>query len=233
MNIRGINKFSLVDYPGKIASIIFVGNCNLICPYCHNPFLVVDPESQPLIPDSEFFTFLKKRKGKLDAVVISGGEPTLRKELLAFSEKLKEMGFLIKLDTNGTNPDIVEKLYLSDCLDYLGIDYKCPLNRYSELMVSDSINAGLNVQKTISYAVNYKIPHDIRTTVHKVLLLPEDLNIMRKELSGLGVKKWVLQQFNNVDILDEKLLDLETYSDEELVSIAKHLPLVKARGLKN
>ena len=233
MNIRGINKFTLVDYPGKIACIIFVGNCNFICPYCHNPFLVVDPESQPLISDSDFFTFLEKRIGKLDAVVISGGEPTLRKELLIFLQKIKELGFLIKIDTNGSNPEIVKKLYNDGYLDYLGIDYKYPLNKYSELTRTNSAHVGLSVQKTIAFAVNSKIPYDIRTTVHKELLSYEDLNIMRKELTGLGVEEWMLQQFNPVDILDEELLRLTTYSDTELANIAKNLPSTKARGMKN
>ena len=233
MNIRGINKFTLVDYPGKIACIVFVGNCNFACPYCHNPFLVVDPESQPLVFDSDFFAFLEKRKGKLDAVVISGGEPTLRKGLFFFCQKIKELGFLVKLDTNGSNSDIVKKLHIAGCLDYLGIDYKCPLDRYPEIVPKHSVNPGAKVQTTISYAVNSRIPYDIRTTVHKTILLPEDLNIMRKELNELGVEKWTLQQFNPVDILDDKLLSLATYSDTELINIAETLPLTLVRGRKH
>ena len=232
MNIRGINKFTLVDYPGEIACIIFVGNCNFVCPYCHNPFLVVDPDSQQLISESEFLTFLKGRKGKLDAVVISGGEPTLRKDLFIFSQKIKEMGFLIKLDTNGSNPRMIEKLHSAGYIDYLSIDYKYPLNRYSEVVMADSVDPGLNVQKAISYAVDLKIKYDIRTTVHKAILSPVDLNIMRKELIALGVKEWMLQQFNPVDVLDEKLLDLTTYSDAELKSLAENLPSTSVRGLK-
>ena len=232
MNIRGINRFTLVDYPGKIACIIFAGNCNFVCPYCHNPFLVVEPESQPLIPESDFFTFLKKRKGKLDAVVISGGEPTLGKDLFAFSQKIKKMGFFVKLDTNGSNPDIVKKLHAAGYLDYLGIDYKCPFNRYPEIALKNSVNPGLKVQTTISYAVDFKISYDIRTTVHKALLSPKDLNVMRKELNELGVEEWTLQQFNPVDVLDDKLQNLTTYSDIELVNIAKTLPTTRVRGIK-
>ena len=230
MNIRGINKFTLVDYPGKIACIVFVGNCNFMCPYCHNPFLVLDPKSQPLISESEFFDFLKRRIGKLDAVVISGGEPTLRKNLFTFLQKIREMGFLIKLDTNGSNPDIIKKLYNAGYLDYLGIDYKCPLNRYSEL--SKTGDFALNVQSTIFYAVKSKIPYDLRTTVHKKLLSFDDLLTMRKELNELGVKDWVLQQFNPVEILDDRLLDIPTYSDTELTNMAKALPNTKVRGLR-
>ncbi len=232
MNIRGINKFTLVDYPGKFACIIFVGNCNFVCPYCHNPFLVVDPESQPLITEKQFFAFLNKRKGKLDAVVITGGEPTLRKKLFLFAQKIKEMGFLIKLDTNGSNPDMVKKLHLAGYIDYIGIDYKCPMRRYSEFIPANSIDPCKKIQKTISYTVASKIPYDIRTTVHRAILSPEDLIIMRKELDELAVNEWILQQFNPVDILDDKLLELTTYSDTELASITKKLPLTRVRGLK-
>ena len=232
MNIRGINKFTLIDYPGKIACIVFVGNCNFACPYCHNPFLVIDSESQPLVSESEFFAFLEKRKGKLDAVVVSGGEPTLREELFTFAQKIKELGFLVKLDTNGSNPNIVKELHSAGCLDYLGIDYKYPLERYSEINSKKSANPGSGVQTTISYAVDSKIPHDIRTTVHKNLLSPEDIKIMREELDKLGVEEWALQQFNPVEVLDEKLLSLETYSDAELADIAKDLPSTSVRGQK-
>ncbi|MFA6714325.1 MAG: radical SAM protein, partial [Victivallaceae bacterium] len=107
MNIRGIRRFSLVDFPGKMACVVFVGDCNFRCAYCHNPCLVFDPESQPLISEDEFFGFLEKRRGKLDGVVISGGEPTLQKNLLPFVKKIKAMDFLVKLDTNGSLPEKV------------------------------------------------------------------------------------------------------------------------------
>ena len=230
MNIRGINKFTLVDYPGKIACIVFAGNCNFVCPYCHNPFLVLDPESQPLISEADFFEFLEKRKGKLDAVVISGGEPSLQKNLFAFLQKIKVMEFLVKLDTNGSNPDIIKKLYHAGYIDYLGIDYKSPLTRYAEFSKTKSDNFALNVKSTIFYAVNSKIPCDIRTTVHKKFLSVEDLSVMRQELNELGVKEWFLQQFNPADILDDRLLDFPTYSDTELASIAESMFCTKVRG---
>ena len=233
MNIRGINKFTLIDYPGKIACIIFVGNCNFICPYCHNPFLVVDPESQPLITEKDFFDFLQKRKNKLDSVVISGGEPTLQKNLLPFSKKIKAMGFLIKLDTNGSNSNIVKELHLEKCLDYIGIDFKCPINKYHQMTRISSLNTGEEIQNTISYIIRNKIPYDIRTTVHKAILSKKDLYQMRKELDLLGVKEWTLQQFNSTDILDENLSKLITYSNIELINIAKEIPQTKVRGIKH
>ncbi len=232
MNIRGINKFTLIDYPGKVACIIFVGNCNFTCPYCHNPFLVVDPGSQPQISEKDFFSFLEKRKNKLDSVVISGGEPTLKGNLLSFSKKIKEMGFSVKLDTNASNSNAVKELHSEKCLDYLGIDFKCPINRYHEMTRINMSNPGEEVQKTISYAVKHEIPYDIRTTVHKALLSEDDLFTMRKELDLFGVKEWTLQQFNPAEILDDDLLKVSTYSNEELINIAKKLPQTKVRGIK-
>ena len=233
MNIRGINKFTLVDYPGKIACIIFVGNCNFICPYCHNACLVVDPESQPLISEKDFLKFLESRRGKLDAVVISGGEPTLRKSLISFIHSIKLMGFLVKLDTNGSNPEMIIKLHSQKNVDYLGIDYKCPLNGYSELVRIDSLkNVGVNVSRTLSYAVKSKIKCDIRTTVHRALLSVDDLRVMREELTELGIKEWTLQQFNPTDTLDSRLQEIPTYSDSELDNIARKMASTKARGIK-
>ena len=232
MNIRGITKFTLVDYPGKIACIVFVGNCNFICPYCHNPFLVVDPGSQPLITEKEFYLFLESRVGKLDAVVISGGEPTLRKELFEFAREIKQRGFLIKLDTNGSMPEIVKKLYKNRCLDFIGVDYKASKAKYQFVSGCKDEKLSPKVSETIAFVIKSEIPYDVRTTVHKALLTELDIMQMRKELNDLGVKDWALQQFHPTEIMDESLLNIETYTDSELLTIAKKLPNTKVRGLK-
>ena len=232
MNIRGIQKFSLIDYPGKISCVLFVGDCNCRCPYCHNPCLVFDPESQPGISEEEVFTFLEKRRGKLDGVVISGGEPSLRRNLAAFAGKIKEMGFLVKLDTNGSNPEQVIEYIKEGLIDALGIDYKAPSSMYNEVTLSNIPDFAERVHRIISFAVEENVFVDIRTTIHKKLLSYHDLQIMRKELSGVGQKKWVLQQFNPVEIIDDELLESPTYSDEELVQIARTLGDTHVRGLK-
>ena len=121
MDLRGFAKFSLVDYPGKIAAIVFSGGCNLRCPFCHNPCLVLDPTSQPRVTEREFFKFLDTRRNLLEGVVVSGGEPTLQKDLAEFVSGIKERGFLVKLDTNGTRPEVLEELLKKRVVDDLGI----------------------------------------------------------------------------------------------------------------
>jgi pyruvate formate lyase activating enzyme len=232
MNIRGLQRFSLVDYPGKLACIVFVGECNFRCPYCHNPCLVFDPESQPLITETEFFDFLSKRTGKLDGVVISGGEPSLRNALEDFASKIKEMGFFIKLDTNGSTPDRVIEMHRKGYIDAFGIDYKAPTELYNLISRNNAVNLAAKVRKLIKYAIDNNIPTDIRTTVHKSLLSEEHLREMRVELDTLGVRQWTLQQFHPVDIIDDNLLEQETYSDRDLLNISRSLGSdTKVRGL--
>lgn len=155
MIIGGLQKFSLIDYPHKISAIIFTTGCNFRCPYCHNPELV-NPKLYPeRITEEEVFNFLKNRKEKLDAVVITGGEPTLHKDLYKFISKLKSMGFLIKLDTNGTYPNILNRLIKDNLLNYIAMDIKGSLDRYEEIVgtkvnlekINESIKIILNLYK--------------------------------------------------------------------------------------
>ena len=231
MNIRGMVRFTLVDFPGKMACVVFVGDCNFRCGYCHNPCLVFDPESQPLISEDEFLAFLAKRQGKLDGVVVSGGEPILRKALLSFIRKIKDMGFLVKLDTNGSIPEQVIKIHEEVGLDALGVDYKAPLDKYNKISQCPVPELGEKTLKVIRFAVDKEIFIDVRTTVHKALLSKNDLAKMREELSSTGLKTWTLQQFNPVEIIDDTLLEKETYSDRELLEIADNLEDTKVRGL--
>ncbi len=230
MNIRGLNKFTLIDYPEKVACIVFVGGCNFFCPYCHNPFLVIDPESQPLISENSFFSFLDTRRGKVDAVVISGGEPTLRKRIIGFSSEIKSRGFLIKIDTNGSNPEIIEELLRSNFIDFIGIDYKSPQYKYNSIIGIPDIDIYKKVTKTILYILKSGVNYNIRTTVHKSLLSEADISMMRTELNSLGVQEWTLQQFQSNDIIDGNLNKIPTYSDNELIEIALNLEYTKAIG---
>jgi pyruvate formate lyase activating enzyme len=231
MNIRGIRRFTMVDYPGKMACVVFVGDCNFRCGYCHNPCLVFDPESQPLISEEEFLDFLDKRHGKLDGVVISGGEPILRRPLPDFIKKIKGKGFLVKLDTNGSMPEKVFNIHKEIGLDALGIDYKAPLCKYNDITQCSQSGLGENALQLIKFAVDNDILLDVRTTVHKSLLSESDLVKMRQELSSVGLATWTLQQFNPVDIIDDYLVTEETYTDRELVNLAKSLGNTNVRGL--
>ena len=133
MDLRGFNKFTLVDYPGRIGCIVFTGGCNLRCPFCHNPCLVFDPTSQPRVTEKEFFGFLDQRRGLIEGVVISGGEPMLHEDIGEFIRNIRSRDYLVKVDSNGTFPDRVERLLQSVGVDAMGIDYKAPAARYAQL----------------------------------------------------------------------------------------------------
>jgi pyruvate formate lyase activating enzyme len=217
-------KFSLVDYPGKLSCVLFTGGCNFRCPYCQNPYLVIYEMTQPKISEREVFAFLESRKRKLDAVVISGGEPTLRGGAVAkFAEKVKDMGYLVKLDTNSSFPDKVIEMVDDGLVDMLGIDYKAPAAKYAEVAGVKIDDLAARVAKLIRHALDKNIPCDIRTTVHKRYHSESDLRTMRDELNELNVGKWCLQQFHKVEVIDETLLDEPTYTDTELQTIADNL----------
>ena len=129
MKIAGMQKLSLVDYPEKMCCTLFTSGCNFRCPFCHNAGLVVRP-AEEIIPNDEVFDYLKKRKGMLQAVTISGGEPTLQKGLKEFVQQVKDLGYLVKLDTNGTNPDLLIDLVESGLVDYVAMDVKNSLSKY-------------------------------------------------------------------------------------------------------
>ena len=148
MKIGGFQKVSLIDYPGRISAVVFTQGCNFRCPFCHNPELVEPERFEGLSPEAEILTFLEKRKGRLDAVVITGGEPTLQTELIPFIIHLKAMGYRIKLDTNGALPDVLEEMLGRGLLDYVAMDIKAPLERYSE--VTKTKTDGQRILKSIS-----------------------------------------------------------------------------------
>ncbi len=232
MIVRGLQPFSMLDFPGKFSCIVFVGGCNFRCPYCHNPSLVFDPESQPEVTREYFFDFLSRRQGRLDGVVISGGEPTLHAGLPGFVEMIKNMEFMIKLDTNGTNPEMVRRIHEANAIDYIAIDYKAPAAKYG--MVTRNPELAKLVHRTIRYAAEQGIPLEMRTTVHRDLLGIEDFRQMRRELDELGATRWYLQQFNTTspELIDDSLLGRPTYTDMELLDIADALGgETYARGL--
>ncbi|MDO4570819.1 MAG: anaerobic ribonucleoside-triphosphate reductase activating protein [Planctomycetia bacterium] len=224
MNIRGLVPFSLIDYPGKICAVVFSGGCNMRCPFCHNPCLVADPESQPEIPVETLLELLESRRGLLEGVVFSGGEPTLQDDLDEFLAKVKSMGYCVKLDTNGTLPHRVSALLEKNLLDAAGVDYKFPAQRYDGLAP--------RVQESIRLLLAAGVELDIRTTVHPGFLSFDDLTQMRDELLELGVSQWALQQFNEVETLDDSLAAIPRYSDEQLLHFSRDLgDFVHVRGL--
>jgi pyruvate formate lyase activating enzyme len=214
MKIGGFQKVSLIDYPGRISAVVFTQGCNFRCPFCHNPELV-DPERfEGLIPEPEILTFLEKRKGRLDAVVVTGGEPTLQPELIPFIIRLKAMGYRIKLDTNGALPDVLEEMLSRKLLDYVAMDIKAPLERYGE--VTKTKTDGQRILKSISLIMGSGVDYEFRTTAVKSLLGPGDLEEIGRLVPGAKPTK----------TLDRNYLSESSYSDGEMKAIVAKLAAI-------
>lgn len=193
MQIHGFNKTTLLDYPGLVAATIFTGGCNLRCPFCQNADLVLNPSSQPVISEDEVLAHLSKRKGITKGVCITGGEPTLQKDLPQFISKLKELGMLVKLDSNGFKPEVIERLINDKLIDYIAMDIKSSPSGYSEAAGID-INIE-NILKSINLIKNSNIDYEFRTTVVREL---HDRKCMEEiaELIG-GAKRYFLQGYED------------------------------------
>lgn len=186
MKIGGFQKFSLIDYPGYICSIIFTQGCNFRCPFCHNPSLVLPELFGEPIDISTIFDFIKARSGKINAVSITGGEPTIHNDLLTFIKELKSLQLKIKLDTNGSNPNMIENLLQEDLIDYIAMDIKAPLRLYNKLCGSivnkDDICSSINIIK------NSRIDYEFRTTLAPELF-PKSIQMeIDSWMLSIGVK---------------------------------------------
>ena len=222
MKIGGFQKVSLIDYPGKISAVVFTQGCNFRCPFCHNPELV-DPERfANRIPEPEILAFLEKRKGRLDAVVITGGEPTLQSELIPFTIHLKAMGYLIKLDTNGALPDVLENMLGRRLNDYLAMDIKAPLERYGEITKTKTDVE--RIRRSISLIMGSGVDYEFRTTAVRSLLVLQELEAIGRLIPG--AKRFVLQKFVPTKTLDRNYLGESSYSDGELKTVVEKLAAV-------
>ena len=214
--IGGFQKTSLLDYPGKIACIVFTQMCNFRCGYCHNPELNdIKKVNEEVIEVKAFFEFLEKRKGKLDGVVITGGEPTLQKGLYRFIFEIKNMGFDVKLDSNGSNPELLKNLIDDKLVDYIAMDIKAPMDKYHEV-IKTKIPLD-NIYQSIRILLENKVDYEFRTTVVKEQLNFEDFEKIGDMIKG--AKKYYLQKFVPSKTLDEAFMNYSTYSDEEFQKI--------------
>ncbi len=209
MKIGGLQHCSFIDYPGKISAIVFTIGCNFHCPYCHNPELV--DETALEIPEEKIFAFLTRRRNILDAVTITGGEPTLHKDITRFIKKIKNMGFLVKLDTNGTKPKIIEGLLKKSLIDYIAMDIKAPLETYSAT-VARPVDIE-NIKKSISILKKNIVPYEFRTTVVKSLLSRDDIQSIGETIAGARLH--YLQKFVSKKTLNPGFVRKTTYSDAE------------------
>lgn len=216
MVIHGIQKLTLVDFPHYTSCILFSGGCNFRCPFCQNSSLVLDPMSQGVIDEDEIFSFLKKRKRMLEGVVITGGEPTLNSDLLLFMEKIKDLGYKVKLDTNGYKPDVLESAINKHIVDYVAMDIKTSLDEYPRLTGIKNINTEL-IRESISILLKEEVDYEFRTTVVKELHNEKNFEKIGKIVEG--AKNYFLQTFidsgNTIEkgLTSPSLEALESYKE--------------------
>ncbi|MDR2603135.1 MAG: anaerobic ribonucleoside-triphosphate reductase activating protein [Puniceicoccales bacterium] len=191
MKIGGIQKVSLIDFPGKISCVLFTQGCNFCCPFCHNESLVLPEKFGPPMEEHEILNFLNAKKGKIEAVVMSGGEPTLQGDLEDFLKKIKEFGFLTKLDTNGARPEVLDSLYKAKLLDYVAMDIKHRFERYAEI-TNASVNID-NIKRSIDLIKNSGVDYEFRTTIVPAFHTSYDIGSIIYQLSR--AKRFVLQEF--------------------------------------
>ncbi len=229
MIIKGLQKQTVIDYPGKLACTIFTFGCNFRCSYCHNPELVID-DGRSEIKKEEILEFLKNRKDFLDGVCISGGEPTINEDLLEFISKIKELGFLVKLDTNGTNPKMLEELIEKKLVDYIAMDIKAPLEFY-ENITNVKVNKN-DIQKSVVLIKKIK-EYEFRITVVPGLFNEKHAKLIGEWLKGS--KRFYIQQFRGIKTLDKNFVDKKPFSEEELINFCNvlkpYFEVCKIRGI--
>ena len=240
MKYAGLIKQSLVDYPGEIAAVLFTRGCNFRCPFCHNVHLLAEEKREPGAESSlqaggekdnngdgktydieSILEFLRERKGFLDAVVISGGEPTLHPELAQDLRRIKEIGYLIKLDSNGSNPELLAYLLQEKLLDYVAMDIKAPLDFKKYLQASGRLSSRqfFNIRNSINLLQNARIAVEFRTTVVPLLHSPEDIRSIAQYIEG--ARLYSLQQFNPTCTLAPSYEAIVPFSPEEMQEIAE------------
>ncbi|MCP3683010.1 MAG: anaerobic ribonucleoside-triphosphate reductase activating protein [bacterium] len=216
--IKGLQKTSLIDYPDKIASTVFLANCNFRCPFCQNADLVLHYKNMPEIKEEELLEHLHNKKKWLDGVCISGGEPTLHKDLPEFISKIKNLDLLVKLDTNGSNPEMLKSLIEKKLVDFIAMDLKGPIDDYNK-------SAGLDVdmskiKQSIALLMENKVEYEFRTTVVQSLHSKQDIVKIAKYING--AKRYVLQQFKPAKSLINPDMEKEKpYKKPEIESIKK------------
>ena len=218
--IKGLQKTTLLDYPGKLACTVFLAGCNLRCGYCYNSDLAIRHHKIPTISQEHFFDFLKSKKQILEGVAITGGEPTIHPDLPEFAHKIKELGFSLKLDTNGTNPSMVESMLNQGLIDYIAMDIKSCPREYS--MVCGVDVSLRDIRRTVDIIKNSHIDHEFRTTVIPDMISDEHI----RQIADLvaGAKKFAIQQFMaNSKTIDAKYRTMDSVRESELHSFAEIL----------
>ncbi len=208
MTIGGFQKLTLIDFPGHIATTVFTVGCSFCCPFCHNPELVNLRLTHNSESEKDFFTFLKKRQGKLDGVCITGGEPTIQPDIVEFIRKIKKLGYAVKLDSNGTRPDVLKKLIDEKLIDYIAMDIKSSQKKYAKTagFVETQNFAPLldRVKLSVNLIMNSRIMYEFRTTVVPGLHTEKDFLEITKWIGGAR-EYWLQEYREDYKILDQKL----------------------------
>lgn len=230
MIIGGLEKLTLIDYPGKLSAIVFTQGCNFRCRYCYNPMLVLpssdgkcyhnpgeEEKGQNQLSEDGLFDFLKKRQGKLEGVVITGGEPTLHPDLPEFIKKVKDLGYTVKLDTNGSNPDMLRYVLQKKLVNYLAMDIKSDEDNYKRTVGADIDFK--KIEKSAKIIIGSGLPHEFRTTCvpgfHDQEVIANMSEIIR------GAQKWFLQNFkSDTELIEKSLKGQPPFSDKQMKELA-------------
>ena len=229
MQIHGLQKMTLLDFPGKVACTVFLGGCDFRCPFCHN-WDILDPSTPVIMEEDEFYKFLDKREGLLDGVAITGGEPLLRTGMADFIKGIKSRGFLVKLDTNGNHPDRLKELVSEGLLDYVAVDVKNNKERYGETVGIPMLDIS-KIEETISFLLEGNVPYEFRTTVLRQFHDADSFKGIAEWIEG--AEHYFIQSF--VDRETVPFSGLEAYSPEDLEEFKKlvepHVKHIDIRGV--
>jgi len=221
IEIGGLQKTTLIDYPGRLAATVFLIGCNFRCPFCYSAELVVPDKikDQPRVSQKDFFSFLKERKGLLEAITVCGGEPSLNKDLPAFIRKIKKLGYLIKLDTNGSNPLMLEKLIKEKLVDYVAMDIKAPRDSY-EKIAGKSVKIE-DIEKSIDILKQNKVDYEFRTTIVPTIHSKGDIIKIAKWIGP--AKRYYLQNFMPEKTINPRFEKIKPYPKELLLDIKEEI----------
>ncbi|WP_270394890.1 anaerobic ribonucleoside-triphosphate reductase activating protein [Mediterraneibacter massiliensis] len=231
MVIQGLQKLTLLDYPGKVACTLFTAGCNFRCPFCHNASLVTHVDRKNDIPEEEVLAFLKKRRGLLDGVCITGGEPLLQPDIEVFIRKIRDLGYLIKLDTNGSNILLLKRLAEEGLLDYVAMDIKNAPDKYGVTIGIEEYDLE-NILQSVEFLLSGSIPYEFRTTVVREFHKREDFAAIGRWIRG--AEKYYLQSFQDSgDLIAPGLRGYtKEIMEQALAIVRKNVPNAELRGVE-
>ena len=230
MKIQGLQKLTLLDFPEHVACTVFTPGCNFRCPFCHNASLVVHIPKESEVTEEAFFSFLEKRKGILDGVCVTGGEPLLQPEIETFIGRIKALGYAVKLDTNGSFPEKLKSLVEKGLVDYVAMDIKNSLETYAITSGVDALDLE-KIQESVSYLKENYVPYEFRTTVTRNFHSKEEFERIGQWLTG--TEKYFLQNFvDSGDLINGRIKGCSEEEMKEFLSVVqKYIPGAKLRGI--